>query len=126
VDTKQVANQLVELLRQGKFEEAQEALFAEDALNIEMPEMAEGPLGNATGLDAIRRKNAAWNEGLEQVHSMKISDPLVAGNWFALTMSMDITLKGVGRTAMDEICVYQVRNGRIAREQFFYDVTPSA
>lgn len=123
MDTKQIANRLVEFLRAGKFDEAQEALFGADAQNIEMPEMSEGPLGNASGLEAMRRKSAAWNEGLEQVHSITISDPVVAGNWFALTMSMDLTLKGRGRIAMDEVCVYQVRNGRIVREQFFYDVT---
>jgi hypothetical protein len=122
MDTKHIANRLVELLRAGQFDEAQEKLFADDAQNIEMPEMSDGPLGNANGLEAMRRKSAVWNAGLEQVHSMKISDPLVAGNWFALTMSMDLTLKDRGRTAMDEVCVYQVRNGRIVREQFFYDV----
>jgi hypothetical protein len=122
MDTKQIASRLVELLRAGKFEDAQDELFAAETQNIEMPEMAEGPLGNASGLEAIRRKNAAWSEGLEQVHSIEVSEPLVAGNWFALTLSMDLTLKGRGRTAMDEVCVYQVRNGRIVREQFFYDV----
>ena len=122
MDTKQIANRLVELCRAGQFDAAQEELFAADAQNIEMPEMAEGPLGNASGLDAIRRKSAAWNQGLEQVHAIKISDPLVAGNWFTLTMSMDITLKERGRMAIDEVCVYQVRNGRIVREQFFYDL----
>ena len=121
MDTQQIANRLVELCRAGEFSKVYDELFAADAQNIEMPEMAEGPLGNASGLDAMRRKSAAWEQGVEQMHGFSVSEPLVAGNWFALTMSMDVTFKGRGRMAMDEICIYQVRNGRIVREQFFYD-----
>jgi hypothetical protein len=37
-------------------------------------------------------------------------------------MSIDATYKERGRMAMDEICVYQVRDGKIVHEQFFYSV----
>jgi ketosteroid isomerase-like protein len=46
----------------------------------------------------------------------------VLGNWVAITMTRDATMKGRGRVNMQEICVYQVRDGRIVREQFFYDL----
>jgi len=36
-------------------------------------------------------------------------------------MTLDATMKGRGRINLEEICVYQVRNGKIVREQFFYD-----
>ena len=45
----------------------------------------------------------------------------VAGNWFTVPMSMDVTMKGHPRMQMDEMCLYQVRGGKIVREQFFYD-----
>ena len=121
-DTRQIAERLVTLCRSGQFDTVYDELFAPDARNIEMPAMADGPLGNAQGLDAMRRKSALWAEGVEQMHGMSVSDPLVAGNWFVVTMSLDVTFKERGRTAMDELCVYQVRNGRIVSEQFFYDV----
>jgi hypothetical protein len=35
-------------------------------------------------------------------------------------MSFDATFKGGGRTKMDEICVYEVKDGKIVKEQFFY------
>ena len=37
-------------------------------------------------------------------------------------MTLDATFKSRGRMQMEEICLYQVKNGKIVREQFFYDV----
>ena len=62
MNTASVANRLVELCREGKFEQAYDELFAKNAENIEMPSMSEGPLGNAKGLDAIRAKGKAWGD----------------------------------------------------------------
>lgn len=121
MDTRQIADRLVELCRQGKYEQCYEELFAEDTENIEMPAMAGGPLGNAKGMDAIRAKARAWADGVEEIHSQDVGDAQVAGNWFSVPMSMDLTFKGRGRMAMDELCVYQVKDGKIVREQFFYD-----
>ena len=46
---------------------------------------------------------------------------LVADGWFSIAMGIDATYKDRGRMAMREICVYQVRDGKIVREQFFYE-----
>ena len=43
--TQQIANRLVELCREGKYEQCYDELFAADAQNIEMPAMAEGLRG---------------------------------------------------------------------------------
>jgi len=34
-------------------------------------------------------------------------------------MFMDVTMKGKGRMAMTELCVYQTKDGKIIAEQFF-------
>ena len=31
-----------------------------------------------------------------------------------------VTIKGAGRTKMDEIAVYEVKDGKIVKEQFFF------
>ncbi len=121
MNTQQIANRLVELCRTGKFDQVYDELFADDAENVEMPAMADGPLGNAKGLAAMRRKSELWAEGVEEMHGGSVGEPIVAGHWFALPMSMDVTFKGRGRMAMEELCVYHVRDGKIVREQFFYD-----
>ena len=68
METQQIADRLVALCREGKYDQCYDELFAQDAENIEMPAMADGPLGNAKGLDAIRAKAKAWSDGVEQIH----------------------------------------------------------
>ena len=46
--------------------------------------------------------------------------PQVAGNYFSVAMGMDCTMKGAGRIKMDEIAVYEVKDGKIVKEQFFF------
>ena len=120
--TTEIARRLVELCRSGRFDAVYDELFADDAENIEMPGNQTGPLGNARGLAAMRRKSADWSAGVEAMHSVTIGEPIVAGNWFALTMALDITMKGAARMTMEEICVYHVSDGKIVSEQFFYDM----
>lgn len=119
--TRQIADRLVALCREGQYEQCYDELFAQDAENIEMPAMANGPLGNAKGLDAIRAKGKAWGEAVEEMHGGSVGEPSVSGSWFSVPMSMDVTMKGQGRMQMEEMCLYQVRDGKIVREQFFYD-----
>lgn len=119
MSTESVAKRLVELCRAGKFEEAQKELYAQDAVSLE-PEGA--PFGDVKGLDAIYKKGDAFQAGIEETHGIEVSDAIVVGNWFSLSMTLDVTMKGRGRMAMAEICLYHVKNGKIDREQFFYDM----
>ncbi len=122
MNTEQVANRLVELCRKGEYEQAQRELYAQDAVSIEMPGAPAGALGDARGLEAIYEKGRKWAEGLEAVHAGNVSDPIIAGNWFSVTFSMDLTFKGRGRMQIEEIGVYHVRDGKVVSEQFFYDM----
>ena len=122
MNVEQVAKRLVELCRQGNYTQAHEELFAQDAANIEMPSMNEGPMRSVQGLEAIKQKGRAFAEMVEAVHSNEVSDPVIAGDWFSVAAVMDATMQGRGRTTMREVCVYHVRDGKIDREQFFYDV----
>ena len=118
MSTQQIAERLAELCNKREFESAQTELFAEDAVSIEQqatPQFAK----ETKGLKAIIDKGHKWAAGLEKMHSCSVSAPLVAGNAFALTMDMDVTFKGQGRMRLQEVCVYQVKNGKIASEQFF-------
>ncbi|HHG83260.1 MAG TPA: nuclear transport factor 2 family protein [Bacteroidetes bacterium] len=117
MNTQEIANQLVELCRTGNYDEAHKALYSENAVSIE-------PKGAAVemteGIEGIKEKGKQWGAMVQEVHSSVISDPIVAGNNFAVTMIMDITFKEMGRTKMEEVCVYETANGKITKEQFFY------
>ena len=122
MNTEAVAKRLVALCREFKYEEAQKELYAADAVSIEPEGLPPGALGNAKGLQAIIEKGHQFNAMVENFHGGTVSDPVVAGNWFAINMVLDVTFKGRPRTKMEEVCVYQVRGGKIVKEQFFYDV----
>jgi ketosteroid isomerase-like protein len=117
-----IADRLIELCRQLQFEEAQTELYADNATSIEPEGLPPGALGNVAGLAAIREKGRQFRERTEAIHSITVSEPVLTPNWFSVMMSMDITMKQFGRITMSEICVYHVRDGKIDREQFFYDV----
>jgi hypothetical protein len=116
--TQEVANRLVELVAQGKYDEAQNELYHPDAISQE-PEGAQG-VGNAYGLLAIKEKGKGWDEMVEAYHGGSVDGPLVSGNWFTIVLHMDITYKGMPRMNDSEICVYCVQDGKIVSEQFFY------
>ena len=118
MSTQQIAARLAELCRQGEFEAAQKELFAKDAVSIEPHETPEFPK-ETRGLNAIIDKGHKWSSTVEKVHSCTASPPLVAGNAIAMTLQLDVTMKGRGRMKMEEVCVYEVKDGKIASEQFF-------
>jgi hypothetical protein len=57
---------------------------------------------------------------VQEFHNSTISDPIIAGNVFAVSWALDATFKERGRMTIEEICVYQVKDGKIILEQFFY------
>jgi len=118
--TQEVANRFNELAQEGRFDLIQDELFSQDALSIE-PVGAQMP--NAESLIAIKKKGQDFNDMVEEMYGGSCSEPVVGGAYFSVAMSMECKLKGhPDRVKMDEIAVYEVRNGKITMEQFFYPV----
>jgi len=116
--TQEVANRLSELFKENKWNEAQDELFSENAVSIE-PVHSPG-LQTVEGLANIKQKAKDFNAMVEEVHSGWASEPIVAGSYISVAMGMDVTMKGQGRINMDEIALYEVKDGKIVKEQFFY------
>jgi hypothetical protein len=115
--TAEIASRLVERCRQGDFATAQNELFANDAISIEpygSPEFEK----ETKGLEAIRRKGEKWDAMVQEVHQLQVSEPLVTANAFACTINMDVTMKEKGRMNIKELCIYQVKDGKIISEEF--------
>jgi len=49
---------------------------------------------------------------IEPVHANEKGVPSVTGK--------DATFKGMGKMVMEEVAVYEVRDGKVVKEQFFY------
>lgn len=123
--TQDIANRLVELNREGdKHIEIYEELY--DTANVVSVENW-GERMESVGLDAIKQKGEMWFGSIEEVHEMRVSEPLVADKSFAVTFFMDVTHKaendlGIpgGRSAMTELAIYHVNDaGKIYKEEFF-------
>jgi len=115
--TQEIATKLVDLCRKGDFETVYRELYSPDCVSIEP---AGSPMEICTGMEEIAAKGKAWNESMEAFHGSEVGDPIVAQDHFSLTMSMDATFKDRGREQMNELCLYEVKEGKIVKEQFFY------
>jgi hypothetical protein len=120
--TQEVANRLVSLCREGKFVDAIQELYASHVVSIE-PEGGPGP-SRVEGFENVINKSIEFGKSLEKVHGITISEPVVADAFFSVAMHMDIEMAGIGRNQMEEVCVYEVKDGKIARDQFFYSPMP--
>ena len=116
--TQDVANRFHELAQKGAWSQVHDELFADHAVSIE-PEHAPG-VQKVEGREGIRKKGEMFQQMLEETHDAYSREPQVAGNHFAVVMGLDATMKGMGRMKMDEIAVYEVKDGKIVKEQFFF------
>ena len=116
--TNEIATRLAELCRNGEFETAQKELFAADVVSIETS-ASPGFEKETHGLQAIIEKGHKFDAMVQQIHSTKVSEPLITTNTIALKFDMDITMKGKPREKMEELCIYKVKDGKIISEEFF-------
>jgi len=115
--TKQIADRLVQLGREGRAQEAARELYDE---NIITTEPVSSRMQRTIGLKAVLEKSDRFAEMIEIIHSGSISDPIINGKFFSVSWSIDITMKDGDRLVLDEICVYKVENGKIVEAHFFY------
>ncbi|WP_160114766.1 SnoaL-like domain-containing protein [Aquimarina sp. AU474] len=113
----EIANSLVDLLRQKKFLDAQVQLFTIDAISLE-PELYKQR--SVFGLDAMIIKEKRFLSNIKKWNHFTISEPLLSLDHFTIHMITDVTLKNEERIHIDEIIVYEVESGKIIKEQFFY------
>ncbi|MFT3747093.1 MAG: nuclear transport factor 2 family protein [Agriterribacter sp.] len=116
--TQDIARKLVAYCRIGDFEGAQKELYANDVTSIE-PEASEGFDKETKGLKNVFAKSKKFSDMTEKLHGVTTSEPLVTGNAIAFTLDMDITMKGQERSHLKELCVYEVKDGKVVSEQFF-------
>lgn len=115
--TQEVAARFHDLAQKEQWFEIQDELFADNVRSVEPP---TATLPNAEGKAAVRKKGEQLVALVETVHSARTTQPVVGGNFFAVGREVDKTVRGAGRVRMDEVMLYEVKDGRIVLEQFFY------
>lgn len=116
--TREIAARFNELAQQEQWFEIQDELFADDVRSIDPP--GSPYFGDAAGKGPVRKKGADFVAKIEAFHGAHTTEPVVAGNHFAVSRFVDVTLQELGRVQMNEIMLYEVKDGRIVLEQFFY------
>ena len=116
--TTDIARRLVDYCKKADWNGAHEELYSKDAVSIE-PDATPDFEKETRGLSAIRAKGKKFDSMVEKLHKITVSEPLVAGNSIAFALEMDVTMKDRGRMDFPELCVYQVKDGKIVSEQFF-------
>lgn len=114
----EVAARFNELAQQEKWFEIQDELFSDDVKSVDP---VNSPyLGYAEGKAAVRKKGEDFVKKIEAFHGARTSEPVIGGSYFAVGREMDITIPGHGRIQLNEVMLYEVKNGQIVSEQFFY------
>ena len=116
--TQQIADKVTSLLRQGQFDAVYEDYF--DTENVRHLEPQSPFFPDLKGVKALREKDAQMQANIASIDGMEVGHPIIAKSHFALPYKMAITLKDGNKMEMDEIIVYEVKNGKIILEQFFY------
>lgn len=111
----EIANGLKEMLSEQKFVEAYKLLFSEHAESIDPLNTSGAPLkGLGTLLD--REKDFLLRAKIQKI---TLSEPIIAGSYFTMSLKMSFDLKDQGHMELEEICLYKVKNGKIISQQFF-------
>jgi len=119
--TQEIANRLVELCRAGEYDTCYAELFSPDIVTV-WPKWSpeETP---TVWMEALQEKWKKWHEMMEKFIAWWVSDPLVAGDFFTLTMWFECVYKGKTESSKEEeVVVYEVSNGKIVKERYFYGV----
>ena len=116
--TQEIASRFNELAQQEKWFEIQDELFADNVRSIEP---SNSPyLKYAEGKTSVRKKGLAWVAKIKEGHEVSTTVPVIAGNYFAVGRSFEITTVDFGRIKIEGIMLYEVKDGEIVSEQFFY------
>ena len=118
--TSTVADELVSFCRAGRNMDAINTLYSPDIVSVESMGNEQMPR-EQKGIDAIRAKNQWWDEN-NTVHSAQIEGPFVGDGQFAVHYRYEVTFKPTGkRDVMEEMALYTVNDGKVVREEFFYN-----
>jgi ketosteroid isomerase-like protein len=106
---------LISLSEQGKFLEALQAFYAEDAVMQENNEPPRAGLANI--LEHERKAMAVFKE----VHVNRAESFIVAGDRSAINWIYEYTDQRGRRHRLDELAYQQWRDGKIICERFYYN-----
>ena len=116
-----VADRFMELCKQGKNFEVMRTMYAPEMVSI------EGDGKETIGRQAVIHKSEAWRQN-NTIRGGTLRGPFFCGDpgagsgRFAVYGTIDVTRNATGeRVMLEEAALYTVSDGKLTREEFFYD-----
>ena len=116
--TQEVAARFNELAQQEKWFEIQQEFFSDDVTSTD-PKNSPW-FGYAEGKVPVRKKGEDFVKRITDFHGASTTEPVVGGNHFTAGREVDVTIDGLERIQIKQIMLYEVKDGQIISEQFFY------
>jgi hypothetical protein len=126
MNTMEVGRKLVEYCRNGLNLDAISSLYSKDIVSVEaFPSPTNAFPQEVKGIDKVVEKNKWWYENNE-VHHGTAEGPFPHKDRFAVLFVYETTprsgpMKGK-RFKFNEVALYTVKDGKIVKEEFFYDM----
>ena len=99
MNTREVADKFIQLWREGKNDDAIKALYSAKTIN--------------------QTRGFLYSRKMEQANDTEISELLVVGEYFCLRLKMNVILKDIGTSILNESWVFEVKEDKIVYERFF-------
>jgi ketosteroid isomerase-like protein len=123
MDAKQVGMKLVAYCRNGLNLDAISSLYSPDIVSVEAMSSPEMP-AEQHGIDKVVAKNKWWYEN-HDIHHASAEGPFPHQDRFAVIFDYEVTPKAGPqqgkRNRFHEVALYTVKDGKIVKEEFFYD-----
>ena len=121
-EIKDLAYKCMELWSTDRWTECYQTYYAQDAVKVE-PTVVGEYANEISGLDALASQEEYIQNDLMEVHAVYVSEgPFFRANGFAVIIKSDFTVKATGeRHIFRELGVYDVKDGKITREEYIYD-----
>src|SRR5947207_15815720 len=91
MNTEQIAQKVVELVRKQAWHEALDTLYSKDIVSVEA-RSSDGESAEKRGLDQVRGKTDWWINTME-IHNFKVNGPVVAHDRLVVQYDVDVTDK---------------------------------
>jgi ketosteroid isomerase-like protein len=115
MNTRNLVNELVEMVQRGQILDAFERFYAED---VSMRENVGAP---TIGKSANRDREIAFVNSVKEVHENRAAFALVDGDRAVINWRLDFTNTQGQRLRFDQLAVQRWENGQIVEERFVYD-----
>jgi hypothetical protein len=113
-DISELNRKLDEGILAGKAMDLFEELYAEDVV------MQENTDAEYRGKDFNRQREKEFFATVEAFHGGRVVAAAAQGDTSFSEWEMEVTLKGVGRIAMNQVAVRRWRDGQIVHERFYH------